>query len=735
MTRSGPFPALLAILAFLMAGLYVATHIADAIDTDIISLLPGDVRDPVLADALTRASTVASDRVAFAIEGGTPQDRHDAAATLVAELSATGLFKSSSVDAEGLWRWLFAHRTSLLCAADRERLSTGKGTEIAADALRQWYSPMGMGGSDLLRSDPLLLTSRLLGCLMPASIRAMPGEASEIVSGSITASVYRLDVQDRIAAAIEAWRVRPEAKRVSLYRAGAVFHAAYGAEHARAEMSTIGGITTVAVLLLYWLMFYSLRAPVIAIAMVLYSLTIGLALTLVVFGRIHAMGLVFGAALIGMVVDYTTYYLVTAFDDAALTADERKARIWKPLSLGMLTSVGAFAALLFFPVPAFRQIAVFGAAGLAAAWAATLLLTPLAEKGRMKKGPGALAIERSAGRFLSRTPTRWAAWLSLAVCALVAAAGFLRGGVLDDVKRFQAPSAKLMIEEARVKAATGFATSGSFFLVRGDSADAAAIHEEELLARLEREGDGSAIVLAASRLAPSHGREEADAGLVAERLIAPSLPGLLERLGVKPAQVYGPKPEAALPDFIASLRGETGPVHWSIVPLAGNMDGFARVDGPFWQFVDPAARYSELMAKYRRLATAGLGAAVISTGLLLLLAYRRFSALKILLPMTTALVVTPAITGLVGVPFSFFSAMGLFLVVGAGVDYAIFQWEHPLDEGKWTRVGIVLAAIMTCISVGLLGLSSVLPVRSFGVTVAVGILLSVLLSPLVRRWR
>jgi len=103
--------------------------------------------------------------------------------------------------------------------------------------------------------------------------------------------------------------------------------------------------------------------------------------------------------------------------------------------------------------------------------------------------------------------------------------------------------------------------------------------------------------------------------------------------------------------------------------------------------------------------------------------------------MTVALVVTPAITGLAGIPFSFFSAMGLFLVVGAGVDYAIFQWEHPLDEGKWTRVGIVLAALMTCISVGLLGLSSVLPVRSFGVTVAVGILLSVLLSPLVRRWR
>jgi predicted exporter len=126
---------------------------------------------------------------------------------------------------------------------------------------------------------------------------------------------------------------------------------------------------------------------------------------------------------------------------------------------------------------------------------------------------------------------------------------------------------------------------------------------------------------------------------------------------------------------------------------------------------------------------------VAATGIALILAYKRLAALRIMLPTVISLVVTPAITMLFGLPFSFFSVMGLFLVVGAGVDYAIFQWEHPREEGVWTRVGIVLAAAMTCISVGLLGLSSVLPVKSFGLTVAVGILLSLILSPLVRGWR
>ena len=98
-----------------------------------------------------------------------------------------------------------------------------------------------------------------------------------------------------------------------------------------------------------------------------------------------------------------------------------------------------------------------------------------------------------------------------------------------------------------------------------------------------------------------------------------------------------------------------------------------------------------------------------------------------------AVLAPPPLVMALGIPFSFFSAMGLFLVVGAGVDYAIFQREAADANSRWTRVGIVLAALMTCISVGLLGFSSVLPVKSFGVTVAVGIFLSLVLSPLARR--
>ncbi|ABS63115.1 putative lipoprotein transmembrane [Parvibaculum lavamentivorans DS-1] len=721
------WPAFLIAFGFIAALLFAATRIERAIDTDIISLLPADTHDPALAAAVTRANEVASNRVAFAVEGGTAALRRSALADLSEVLSATGHFRAADADGEALWRWFFAHRASLLCPADRTLLEAREGEVIANDALRQWYAPGSTGAGGLLKSDPFLLTNRLLGCLLPRAFQ--PGTAG-MLSGSIEASVFRLDVQDEIAGAVAAWRAAWEPQGLALLRAGAVFHAAYGAERARMEVSAIGGITLAAILLLYWLMFRSFRAPALALSMVVYALVTGLTATLLAFGGIHVMALVFGAALIGMVVDYTTYYLVTGIGEAPGSSAARRARLFKPLTLGMLTSIGAFAALLAFPVPAFRQVAVFGMAGLIAAWAGTLWLVPFVEGGRVATGPGAAWIARHADVWLARTPRP--RWLGVAVLVvlLFLAAGWRFGSVLDDVRGLQAPSPVLAAEEARLRELAGFAPSTSFILVRGGSAAEAIAREEALLAALPPE-DGEAVILAASRIDPSPGVRQRDGDLLKARLIAPHLQPLAAALGVADASPYERGAEAPLPPLAAALRGETSGTYWSILPVARAFPLPPGGEGA-WQLVDPVSIYSGLFADYRRLAVLGVAAACFATALMLLLIYRRLAALRILVPALLAVLVTPAIVMLLGLPFSFFSAMGLFLVVGAGVDYAIFQREHPGEDGKWTRVGIVLAALMTCISVGLLGLSSVLPVKSFGVTVAVGIFVSLALSPLAR---
>jgi predicted exporter len=222
--------------------------------------------------------------------------------------------------------------------------------------------------------------------------------------------------------------------------------------------------------------------------------------------------------------------------------------------------------------------------------------------------------------------------------------------------------------------------------------------------------------------------------ILRDRLLDPYLPMLVGQLNANSGDAYkgSALSEPALPRLISSLRGQTKEIYWSIVPLAISVAEVPSTlgKGPFWTLVDPADAYSRLLAQYRLIATFGLAGGALTTGLILLVIYRQFSALWILLPTMLAMISTPSILALLGLPYSFFSAMGLFLVIGAGVDYSIFQWEHGGSRGRWTRLGITLAALMTCTSLGLLGFSSVLPVASFGVTVALGIFLSLILSPI-----
>lgn len=727
------WPALLIACGVLAALVFSASRIAGSVDTNILSLLPADTHDGVVAAAVARASEAASNRVSFAIEGGNVEQRQAARAELSDALAATGWFHADEEEGEAVWAWLFANRTSLLCDADRARLEAGEGSAIAEDALRQWYGPSSLGFGGLAKRDPFLLTNRLLGCVFSGAPRAAPSSSAEILSGRIEGSVYRLDVQDDVARAVETWRGEWQPRGLSLSRGGALFHAAYGAAQARFEVSLIGGITLAALLLLYWLMFRSFRAPVIALCMVASALVTGLATVLLVFGEVHVMALVFGAALIGMVVDYTTYYLVTGLGDAPGSRAERRARLFRPLTVGMLTSAGAFAALLVFPVPAFRQVALFGMSGLAMAWAGTLWLVPLIEGGRIETGPGALRLARVADGFLSRAPRPVWAGVAVLLALFAALLGWRFGAVLDDVRGLQQPSPVLAAEEAHLRELTGFAPSTSFVLVRGSSAEQAKENEEALISRLDPQGR-AAISLAASRIDPSSARRAETEALLRSRLIEPHLPDFIARLGAGSPDAYAQgsdKPE--VPNLVRSLRGETGGTFWSILPVSHTIalpdEG---ADATPWLMIDPAALYTGLFGEYRRLATIAVAGALLATAILLMLLEARLAALRALLPALLAVLATPPLVMLLGIPFSFFSAMGLFLVVGAGVDYAIFQREPSDTNSRWTRVGIVIAALMTCISVGLLGLSSVLPVTSFGVTVAVGIFLSLILSPLAR---
>ena len=67
------------------------------------------------------------------------------------------------------------------------------------------------------------------------------------------------------------------------------------------------------------------------------------------------------------------------------------------------------------------------------------------------------------------------------------------------------------------------------------------------------------------------------------------------------------------------------------------------------------------------------------------------------------------------------------LVLGFGVDYTVFLAEA---EEPSTLLGVLLAGFATLLSYGLLALSQTPALRGFGLTLGIGVLVSLLLSNL-----
>jgi predicted exporter len=86
--------------------------------------------------------------------------------------------------------------------------------------------------------------------------------------------------------------------------------------------------------------------------------------------------------------------------------------------------------------------------------------------------------------------------------------------------------------------------------------------------------------------------------------------------------------------------------------------------------------------------------------------------------------------GYLGIPATLFNLMGLLLVLGVGVNYAIFLHEGG-QRMSAAAIGVVLSSVTTLLSFGLLAASSMPALRNFGLTLAVGIGVAVLLTPLI----
>ncbi|MBJ9751312.1 MMPL family transporter [Burkholderia cepacia] len=535
------------------------------------------------------------------------------------------------------------------------------------------------------------------------------------------------------------------------------------------RLSTASVVLIVALLLT---LYRSPRTLALGLLPVLTGVAAGIAAVSVAFGTVHGLTLGFGTTLIGEAVDYSIYLFVQSAQagtrGAARPADATRAWVaayWPTIRLGVLTSVCGFASMLFSGFPGLVQLGLYSIVGLTAAALVTRFVLP-----HLRGEHVAIRDVSRIGAVLARAAgaaprLRW----PLAVLVIAAGATLVlhRDGLwsreLAALSPVPAPAQAL---DARLRADVGAPDVRYLVVIAAPTEQAALERAERVAAQLQPLVDRGALAgfETPARFLPSD---------AAQRARLASLPDA-DVLAARMRDAVANQPIAVRPDLFApfiadveaarhaplltraDLRGTSMALavdallterdgRWSaMLPLrapdaartaqpASSLDAtpiraaVARAGVPDALFVDMKAEADRLYVSYVhediRLSLAGFAAIAV----LLLIALRSpRRAVRALAPLVAAVLVVTAGFALAGVPLTILHLVGMLLIVAVGSNYALFfcKRDDAQPVTPHTLVSLLIANLATVAGFGLLALSRVPLLETFGLTVGPGAMLA-----------
>jgi predicted exporter len=141
---------------------------------------------------------------------------------------------------------------------------------------------------------------------------------------------------------------------------------------------------------------------------------------------------------------------------------------------------------------------------------------------------------------------------------------------------------------------------------------------------------------------------------------------------------------------------------------------------PGVRLIDRVAEVSEVLRRYRRIASWIVFASIFASALLLAAPYGLERGMQLMLAPTIAVLAVPALFGWLGVPVSLFNVVALHLVLGLSMEYAILLQLVEL-RGPSTLLSATLAALLALLAFGLLALSATTFIHALGLTTAIGV--------------
>lgn len=678
-----------------------------------------------------------------------------------------------------LFKTLHGHRQGFLSQHDRNLLLQGKSKILTQRALSEIMSPFSTSGPVQLKDDPFFLFPNFAKAIQPDNPFQMDekgnlfvqtnGKTWYLFKAHLTQAAFSLTVQEEIAKKLTPiLHTLEQDKGIQTLKLGAVFYAEAGAKQAQGEISSIGVLSFVGIILMLLVTFRTLRPLAFATMVIVTGIVGGLSACLIIFGSIHILAFVFGCSLVGITVDYALHYFCASYTNHNGERFSVLKSLMPALPLGVLSSCLGYGLLMFVPFPGIQQMATLACVGLLSAFLSVCIWGPYFIHKKSPKIPTfALKIQESLDKLSNLSHIRHLKSVLILIAVTIFILGLCQLTVDDDIRSLQSPNAALKAQEETIKSLMKWDASTKFLAITAPSFEDILQTQEIIMEELDTLKDKELLLSYQSlaTLIPSVKRQQENNNLVKQELLTKEIQVLSKALGMgslpKDKSIFTPfiltqervtiipegwrelihLPEGTI-DFLQPPSLITGRIFLkgtsqdsAIVPLLLKLAETHSHGKIKVQYIDSLKEYESLFQSYR--TTIILLILSILFGIILFISVKKnvSGAAQVITPVSLSLLTSVGLLGLCHIPINLFHTMGLLLVLCIGIDYGLFLFwrspplkDNPQEKTELLLLANGLAAVTTLLSFGLLALSETAAVRSFGIAVFLGITCSFILT-------
>ncbi|MFW5431375.1 MAG: MMPL family transporter [Methylophilaceae bacterium] len=525
------------------------------------------------------------------------------------------------------------------------------------------------------------------------------------------------------------------------------------------QVLSLSMISIILITTLLLLVYRSFKALLLGLLPVLSGVLAGITAVSLGFGTVHGITLGFGTALIGEAVDYSIYLFIQSEQGSANQQSWVK-QFWPTIRLGVLTSICGFASLLFSGFPGLAQLGLYAISGLTTAAIVTRFVLPQLLPANFRIHDDAPTGRKLAGIVNLASKIRWPIIVLLLIACTILFSH--RNDLWSKEIASLSPISKEDIAlDTSLRADVGASDVRYLVVATGKSRESVLRTSEQVstLLQLQVEEGTIASFETPSRYLPSEATQRTrQASLptttdLNEKLIqaTKNLPVKVTLFAPFLADVESARQQPLLQasqlektsmamaiDALLLQKGE----RWSaLLPLTApkgmeiNAHKIQQVLNasqlPNVTFIDMKKESDRLYSGYMQeaimLSLSGLVAIII----LLLFTFKSITqVLRIIAPLAAAVVTVTASLAFLGQQLIILHLVGLLLVVAVGSNYALFFNTSSNSTPNTPRVlaSMLFANLTTVIGFGLLAFSNVSILQAIGVTVAPGVILSLIYS-------